>query len=132
MRRPDRNPLRRVARTGDLRDAAFCVGVPPGTFRPVRFARRLAALVAYGTAVAMLYLIAAPVLPNRAQPEEVAVAAPSRPAGVPARVPAWAWELFEWETTEPALRPRRPESVPRTLPAWYGEWRAWRSSVSRG
>ena len=93
--------------------------------------RRLLAFAAYGAAVAALFLILEPVLPSRANPEETAVAAPARPASAPLRVPAWAWDLHDWEATEPALRPPRPANVPKVLPRWYAEWHAWRLAVAR-
>ena len=95
------------------------------------FRRRVAVVAAYCAGVASLYLILDPVLPNRAHPEAAAVAAPARPASAPARIPAWAWELYDWEATEPALRAPRPAIAPKRLPAWYAEWRAWRAAMRR-
>lgn len=95
------------------------------------FRRRLAVVAAYAAGVVSLYLIVDPVLPNRAHPEAAAVAAPTRPASVPMRIPAWAWELYDWDATEPALRPPRPSSAPKLVPAWYAEWRAWRAATTR-
>lgn len=92
--------------------------------------RRLVVFAVYGVGLASLYLIVDPVLPNTARPETAAVAAPARPASAPARIPAWAWELYDWETTEPALRPPRPAAAPMRPPAWYADWRAWRAAVA--
>jgi hypothetical protein len=91
--------------------------------------RRVAAFLALALGLASLYLILDPVLPNRGRPEATAVAAPARPASAPTRIPAWAWELYDWEATEPALRPPRPAIAPQRVPAWYAEWRAWRVTL---
>jgi hypothetical protein len=95
------------------------------------YGSRLLALVAYCAAVATLYLVVSPVLPFSDHVETPATAAPARPASVPARVPAWAWDLLEWELTEPVLRGYRPSGAPLDPPRWYAEWRAWRVAVSR-
>ena len=92
---------------------------------------RLLALAAYCAAVGTLYLIVSPVLPLADHVETPATAAPARPASVPKRVPAWAWELHEWESTEPVLRGDRPAAAPLDPPRWYREWRAWRLAVGR-
>lgn len=103
---------------------------PTGNQTGVRaFRRRLAVIAAYGAGLVSLYLIVDPVLPSRAHPEAAAVAAPARPASAPTRIPAWAWELYDWDVTEPALRPPRPATAPKIVPAWYAEWRTWRAAT---
>ena len=93
---------------------------------------RFLAAAALAGSLSGLDLILEPVRPRDgtvAVDDEQAVAAPARPAGVPARIPAWAWELLDWELTEPALRAKRPAGAPAKLPAWYGDWRDWRTAV---
>ena len=92
---------------------------------------RLLAFAAYIGAIATLYLVVSPVLPFADQVEAPATAAPARPASVPGRIPPWAWELHEWQSTEPALRGLRPAAAPLELPRWYRDWRAWRLAVRR-
>lgn len=90
------------------------------------------AVAAYALAVAALYLIVEPVLPRHVDSvDPQATAAPARPASAPARIPAWAWELHDWQRTDPVLRPPRPARAPKQVPRWYREWFAWRIAVSR-
>ena len=96
-----------------------------------RYGGRLLAFAAYAGAIATLYLVVSPVLPFTEHVETPATAAPARPASVPARIPAWAWELHDWQSTDPALRGLRPASAPLQPPRWYREWHAWRLSVAR-
>ena len=61
---------------------------------------------------------------NSSAPSKPMVVVPARhPAGVPERVPAWAWRLFAWQQHHHAGQ--RP-ATPRPLPAWYWHWAAWR------
>lgn len=54
---------------------------------------------------------------------------PARPAGVPRRIPAWAWKLRAWHRTPKTLRGSRPASAPRRLPSWYWPWFAWQNQL---
>lgn len=56
---------------------------------------------------------------------------PPRPAGVPRRIPAWAWELRRWHLTPVAERGPRPASAPRRVPDWYWPWFRWQSELKR-
>lgn len=66
---------------------------------------------------------------NAGKPSRPLVVVPTtRPATVPRAVPAWAWQLYNWQHggggTRPARAPRRP-------PAWYWAWAAWRAAPFR-
>jgi hypothetical protein len=56
---------------------------------------------------------------------------PPRPAGVPRRIPAWAWELRRWHLAPRAERGPRPAAAPRRLPSWYWPWFRWQSELKR-
>ena len=63
---------------------------------------------------------------NASKPSRPLVVVPTtRPALVPRIVPAWSWQLYDWQHggggTRPARAPRRP-------PAWYWAWAAWRAA----
>jgi Rv2525c-like, glycoside hydrolase-like domain len=46
----------------------------------------------------------------------------SRPADAPPAIPAWAWQLLEWQRRgRSASRP----ATPRPLPGWYWHWASW-------
>lgn len=49
-----------------------------------------------------------------------------RPAGVPARIPTWAWQLREWHLH---IRKHRPAKAPQEVPRWYWAWRRWFDQV---
>lgn len=50
-----------------------------------------------------------------------------RPAGVPQRIPSWAWELLTWHNQ--GKRGARPAAAPTNVPEWYWAWREWRLGV---
>ena len=54
---------------------------------------------------------------------------PERPAGLPRRIPSWAWELRRWHLTPKAQRGPRPSSAPRRVPAWYWPWFRWQNQL---
>ncbi len=54
---------------------------------------------------------------------------PARPAGVPRRIPRWAFALRRWHLTPKTERGRRPASVPKRPPAWYWPWFTWRNEL---
>jgi hypothetical protein len=56
---------------------------------------------------------------------------PPRPAGLPRRIPAWAWRLRAWHGVPRAQRGPRPAGTPRRLPSWYWPWYRWVSAVER-
>lgn len=111
----------------------------PG-LRPLRYLRRLAALVGLAAAALALWLVLSPVLPSRyawspftsasGAPAAKAAApkAPPRPAGIPARIPGWAWKLHEWLL---AGHGTRPAAAPSHVPQWFWTWRKWRLQVER-
>ena len=53
-----------------------------------------------------------------------------RPETIPARVPAWAWDLHLWHLTPAAERGPRPEAAPARVPDWYWDFRRWRLSLA--
>ncbi|HWH06716.1 MAG TPA: hypothetical protein VNT23_09835 [Gaiellaceae bacterium] len=91
---------------------------------------RLLVVAAAGLAAAALYtLVVQPLLPER----ESAPPAPTpieRPETIPARVPAWAWDLHLWHLTPAAERGPRPEAAPARVPDWYWDFRRWRLSLA--
>jgi hypothetical protein len=88
----------------------------------VRLTRRLLVLGAYGAAACAIWFVVITPLHRPSTPAAArAATAPARPAGIPAHVPAWAWQL---------LRGKHPASAPKPLPAWYARWRAWRLGAS--
>lgn len=56
---------------------------------------------------------------------------PPRPAGLPRRIPAWAWRLRAWHRLPKAQRGPRPVGTPRRPPAWYWPWFRWAAAVER-
>ena len=54
---------------------------------------------------------------------------PIRPAGVPRRIPTWAWELRAWHRTPRASRGPRPRSAPQRVPSWYWPWFTWQNQL---
>jgi hypothetical protein len=56
-------------------------------------------------------------------------AAPPRPAGVPARVPSWAYVMERWLKTPRQSRGTRPKTAPKPLPKWFADWRHWRIQI---
>ncbi|HYA08172.1 MAG TPA: hypothetical protein VEG24_01195, partial [Gaiellaceae bacterium] len=54
----------------------------------------------------------------------ITVRAVTRPAGLPARIPAWAPKLLAWQLRPHVTRGPRP-SAPTHLPSWFWTWRAW-------
>ncbi len=93
---------------------------------------RIAALAGYALVLVAVFLfVVQPVLsrPSRAPVTAAAPKAPSRPAGLPARIPAWALALDAWHAKPPAQRGRRPHGVPRPIPSWYWTWHTWRAQV---
>jgi hypothetical protein len=103
----------------------------------LRVSRRLLALAAYGAAIAALVFIVWPLLPTTAPgstDSPVASAAekkaPARPAGIPYRIPSWAWDLNSWLLTSPQDRGARPKAAPGHVPAWFWTWRTWRLALA--
>ena len=95
--------------------------------RARRYARRLLVLGLYTSAAVVLYLIVAPLLPQRGDGATAGAAATARPKSVPAMIPTWAWTLSAWQAAPAADRGRRPKAAPRTVPKWYWDWRSWRA-----
>jgi len=100
-----------------------------------RISRRLLAFAAYGGALAVLVLILWPLVPREAGGEAqtanaAATKAPARPAGIPHRIPSWAWDLHAWLLTPPDERDARPKAAPRHVPAWFWTWRGWRLDLA--
>ena len=56
---------------------------------------------------------------------------PPRPAGVPRRIPSWAWRLRAWHRLPKAQRGPRPQGTPRRPPSWYWPWFRWTGAVER-
>jgi hypothetical protein len=56
---------------------------------------------------------------------------PPRPAGIPRRIPAWAWRLRAWHRLPKAQRGPRPAGTPKRPPAWYWRWFRWTVAVER-
>ena len=101
------------------------------------YLRRAVALFAVTVLLAALYVAVTPLLPAKWIPWEEETAAtvvappPPKPAGVPYRIPLWAWELHEWHSASGAQRGERPRTAPRIPPPWYWKWREWRVAVER-
>jgi hypothetical protein len=66
-----------------------------------------------------------------APPESLPEPRPARPAGLPRRIPSWAWRLRAWHRLPRAQRGPRPSGVPRRLPSWYWPWYRWLGAVER-
>ncbi len=63
---------------------------------------------------------------NISPPSPALVVLPTeRPTSAPAALPAWTWEVFNWQERG-SLGPRPKAPLP--LPPWYWKWRAWRVS----
>ena len=99
----------------------------PGALR--LWGTRLAAVLVAVAAAALLYVyVIEPVLPESSSgPTPI-----ERPATIPARVPAWAWELHKWHLTPAAERGSRPAAAPRHVPEWFWDFRRWRLSLAPG
>jgi hypothetical protein len=69
--------------------------------------------------------VAAPPAASPAQPK------PPRPAGLPRRIPSWAWRLRAWHRLPSSQRGPRPEGTPRRPPSWYWPWFRWTGAVER-
>ncbi|MCY4086802.1 MAG: N-acetylmuramoyl-L-alanine amidase [Actinomycetia bacterium] len=54
---------------------------------------------------------------------------PRRPAGIPRRIPKWAWKMHKWHNRLGGQRGRRP-AAPRRLPRWYWTWRRWQLELA--
>jgi len=93
-----------------------------------RFLRRIVVVGVYAGAAVVLYLLVAPLLPQRDGGVDAARAgAVARPKGVPRQVPEWAWTLAAWQARPGAERGRRPKAAPHHVPAWFWDWRTWRA-----
>ena len=94
-----------------------------------RWLTRVAVVVVAALAVAALYVfVVRPVLPES---DPVARPAPiERPTSIPARVPAWAWQLHVWHLTPATERGPRPAAAPNAVPAWFWDFRRWRLSLA--
>ena len=93
-----------------------------------RFLRRVFVVGLYAGAAVVLYLLVAPLLPQRDDGVDAARAsALARPKSVPRQVPEWAWTLAAWQATPGEKRGKRPKAAPGHVPAWYWDWRAWRA-----
>jgi ELWxxDGT repeat protein len=69
---------------------------------------------------------------NRSAASGAIVVAPLRvPAGVPRRVPRWAFALQAWQTKPAARRGARPAEAPKRVPAWYRRWVSWHEEPFR-
>jgi hypothetical protein len=93
-----------------------------------RWLNRTAAIALATVALVVLYLLVVrPLLPesSSAQPTPI-----ERPATVPERVPAWAWQLHGWHLTDLAERGPRPAAAPASVPRWYWDFRRWRLSLA--
>jgi N-acetylmuramoyl-L-alanine amidase len=66
-----------------------------------------------------------------APPASSAQPRPPRPAGVPRRIPSWAWRLRTWHRLPTAQRGPRPPGTPRRPPSWYWPWFRWTGAVER-
>jgi hypothetical protein len=55
---------------------------------------------------------------------------PARPAGVPKRIPRWAWLLRRWLLTPKDKRGGRPRT-PKKLPAWFWPWFRWLNALEQ-
>ena len=98
----------------------------PSTVR--RWLSRVAAVVVAALAVAALYVfVVRPVLPESDPARPVPI---ERPTSIPARVPAWAWQLHVWHLTPETERGPRPAAAPRAVPAWFWDFRRWRLSLA--
>jgi hypothetical protein len=102
----------------------------------LRPAIRLGALAAFAAAAAALWLAVSPVLPDRWSWHPFASDAPAagatttaRPAGLPHRIPAWAWQLHAWMLD--SRRGPRPKAAPAHVPDWFWAWRKWRLAAER-
>jgi autotransporter-associated beta strand protein len=58
----------------------------------------------------------------------VSVELAPRPAGIPDRIPGWAWQFLAWQ--EHRRAGPRP-NAPARLPDWYWAWAAWRLNPYR-
>lgn len=95
---------------------------------PRRWLNRAAATAVPALALVALYLfVVRPVLP---QSEPVRPVPIDRPASIPTRVPAWAWQLHTWHLTPAAVRGARPAAAPAGVPAWFWDFRRWRLSLA--
>lgn len=62
---------------------------------------------------------------NESEPSKPVVVLPSkRPPNLPKALPAWAWNLFNWQ--QQGKQGTRPDA-PRIVPGWYWQWSAWRA-----
>jgi ELWxxDGT repeat protein len=74
-------------------------------------------------------LVAVDAAGNRgAASNAVAVTPRAVPAGVPARVPTWAYALQAWLAEPAATRGQRPASTPTRAPRWFPAWAAWHAA----
>ncbi len=62
---------------------------------------------------------------NVSAPSKPLVVVPTRrPSKIPKALPAWAWQLFDWQQNgKPGPRP----DAPKIVPSWYWRWAAWRA-----
>ena len=98
----------------------------PGALQ--RWANRLAAVIVAGLAAAALYVfVARPVLRADDPVQSVPI---DRPQNIPARIPAWAWELHKWHLRSVGERGSRPDAAPQRVPGWYWDFRRWRISLA--
>jgi hypothetical protein len=97
-----------------------------------RSVRRIFVVGLYTTAAVVLYVLVAPLLPERGTggPGSARASAIARPRSVPRQVPAWAWTLSAWQSKPGEDRGRRPGTAPSHVPAWYWDWRTWRASTA--
>jgi hypothetical protein len=54
----------------------------------------------------------------------IRVAPTARPAGLPKRIPGWAWKQLAWQ--QHGRQGSRPVAAPKRLPRWYWSWAGWR------
>jgi hypothetical protein len=100
-----------------------------------RSVRRIFVVGLYTTAAVVLYVLVAPLLPERGTggaggADAARAGAIARPQSVPRQVPEWAWTLSAWQSKPGGDRGRRPEAAPSHVPAWYWDWRTWRASTA--
>ena len=62
---------------------------------------------------------------NESEPSKPVVVLPTkRPAKIPKAIPAWAFQLFNWQ--QQGKQGPRP-AAPRIVAAWYWQWSTWRA-----
>lgn len=67
---------------------------------------------------------------NRSIPSRAVVVVPvPRPSTAPRAIPAWAWQLLDWQRH--GRSGTRPQEAPARPPAWYWRWASWQLAPYR-